>query len=58
MEQEYGMFVKLYVKVRAKKEMTTEELVDKFEQECDYNIIGTDDIVVIGTEYLETEINY
>ncbi len=57
MEQEYGMFIKLYVKVRAKKEMTTEELVDKFESECDYNIIGCDDIVVISTEYIETEIN-
>jgi hypothetical protein len=51
---EQGLYIKLYVKVRTEKEMSTEELIDAFEQNCDYNIIGTDDIVVTATEYLET----
>lgn len=57
-EQEHGLYMKIYVKVRTKKEMTTEELIDEFESDCNYNIIGTDNIVVTNTEYLETEINY
>ena len=55
--EEQGLYIKLYVKVRTKTQMTTEELIDKFEQECDYNIIGTDDIVVTDMQYLETTIN-
>lgn len=57
MENYYGFYVNLYVKVKVKGEMSVEEAIDKFEQECDYNIIGTDDIVVMETEYLETKLN-
>ena len=57
MEEELGLYVKLYVKVRVKKEMSTQEIVDEFEQNCDYNISGTENLVVINTEYLETTLN-
>lgn len=50
------LYVTIKVVVETTEEINIENLIDKFEQECDYNIIGTDNIVVKETEYLETSL--
>lgn len=52
------LYVTIKVVVETAEEMEIDKLIDKFEQECDYNIIGTDDIVVKETQYLETSTKY
>ena len=54
---EHELYIRIKVKLKTNQNMTFEELIDRFEQECDYNIIGTDEIKVVETAYLETNIN-
>jgi len=53
---ETTLYVKIKVVVETAEEMEMGQLIDEFERECDYNIIGCDGIKVIGTEYLETSL--
>ena len=50
------LYVTIKVVVETAKEMEISQLIDEFEQECDYNIIGCEGIKVINTEYLETSL--
>lgn len=54
---ETTLYITIKAVVKATEEMNVQTLIDKFEQECDYNIIGCDDIKVVSTEYLETNIS-
>ena len=55
---EQTLYVTIKVVVETTEEMEIDQLIDRFEQECDYNIIGCDNIKVVNTEYLETSTQY
>lgn len=52
------LYVTIKVVVETTEEMDIEQLIDNFQNDCDYNIIGSEDIVVKETQYLETSCNY
>lgn len=54
---ETTLYLTIKVVVETAEEMEVQDLIEKFESDCDYNIIGTDDIKVVSTEYLETSVN-
>ena len=50
------LYVTIKVVVETTEEMEIVQLIDEYETECDYNIIGCEGIKVINTEYLETSL--
>lgn len=55
---EITLYLTIKVVVETAEEMEIQDLIEKFESDCDYNIIGCDDIKVVRTEYLETNTQY